>query len=429
MQTGPGKGDAARPAPEDAGAISGFTLAPGTTLVPTAFSEVGYNTNPSQAAASPKGSGFVRSGGGFNLTSVSKSTVASIDAGGSVLDYFSNPVLGDPVRYAGYARANVTYLVQPGVTVSTGGFIDYDGQSINKNQSSGANIELGYRDALVTGMVRGRFTDVQYFNNDRLPASPVLQSSAFNFNRSELSWSGLLGNSWLVAPYAQLTAARVDYTDQPSPASLNRSADDYYAKTGLRLTFSPTVTADAGWRFNQRNTDDHRVTSFNSNAFDGSLTWRPSPVFFVSAYTERYIGEPSTNPAVLADVRSYALKMTYLPVPGVTVNAAGGWQSVLDIGSGVHYQAPFAELRAAWDYNTHVQFYTAVRYQGYDIDWQSFQYDETRVVAGVRVIPDGQNLLRGESLDSLFARLSDYARPVVRSSRCPEDIPGLACLT
>ena len=101
VQTGPGKGDAASPASGDAAAITGFTLAPGTALVPTAFSEVGYDTNPSQTFAGQKGSGFVRSGGGFDLTTVTKSTVTTIDAGGSALDYFSNPLIGDPVRYAG----------------------------------------------------------------------------------------------------------------------------------------------------------------------------------------------------------------------------------------------------------------------------------------------------------------------------------------
>jgi hypothetical protein len=127
---------------------------------------------------------------------------------------------------------------------------------------------------------------------------------------------------------------------------------------------------------------------------------------------ERFIGEPSTNPAILSDVRSYSLKAVYVPVPGVAVNAAGGWQIVTDIGSGVHYDAPFADAQASWGYNNHVQFYTALHYQGYGLDRQSLTYNDFRLMTGVRIIPDGQELLPGESFESLFARLAGARRPL-----------------
>ncbi|MGO9546176.1 MAG: outer membrane beta-barrel protein [Rhodomicrobium sp.] len=404
----PGKANVADAAP----APIGFVLAPGVTFAPSAFSEVGYDSNPAQAIADPKDSAFIRSGAGFNLSSVSPRTVVTVSGGGSVLEYFNDAVFTDPVRYAGYTKANVTYLVQPGITVSSGAFIDYDGQSVDKNQTAGANTELGYRDDFVSSVLRARFLNVQYLNGPDVANSPLILSSAYNYNRSETTWTGLLGNSWRVAPYGEVSVARVDYTDQPDPAALDRSADDYHLKGGLRLTVSPALSADAGWRYNWRDTDDRRVTSFDSNSFDGSLTWRPSPFFFINAAVERYIGEPVTGLAVLADVRSYSMKVTYLPVPGVAVSATGGYQVVSDIGSGVHYHWDYAEAQAAWDYNDRVQFYTALRYQNYDIRWQNTGFDDVRVTAGMRIVPDGQGLLSGESLESLMGRLADGHRPI-----------------
>ncbi len=389
----------------------GFVAAPGITFVPSAFSEIGYDTNPNQTFSGQTGSGFVRSGAGFALTSVSKTTVATLNASGSMLDYFNDAVFDDPLRFAGSANGSLAYVVQPGVTVSSGAFINYDGQSINRNQTDGANVELGYRDALVASVVRAKFFDVQYLNSDVQVPSPIALTSTFNYNRTEVTWTGLLGTNWRVAPYTELSAAILDYTNQFDPALLNRDANDYHAKAGVRWTASPVLFADIGWRANLRDTEDSRVRSFNSNYFDGGLTWRPTPLFFLTASVERYIGEPSTLFAVLADVRSYSAKATYLPVPGVTVTAAGGLLVVKDIGSGVHYDAPFANAQVAWDYNNHVRFYTALQYQGYDLKWQFQDYNELRIMTGVRIIPDGQDILHGESLENLVARLANGHRP------------------
>ncbi len=397
-------------APETLPPTAGVVLAPGWSLQPLAFSELGYDSNPTLTFLNNKGSSFIRSGAGFDLTTSTPRTTATVSANGSVLDYFNDNVFPDPTRYAGSAKADVGYSIQPNLTASTGAFIDYDGQSAYKSQTDGAHATLGYRDGELASSLRARFSDVQYFDGKDAQGSPLSLGPSFNYNRSELTWAGLLGNSWRVSPYAEASGARVNYTDQPNPAQLNRSADDYDIKGGVRLALSPTVSADAGWRFNERDTDDRRVTSFSSNGFDGSLTWKPSPLFLFSASVERYIGEPSTDLAVLADVHSYQAKVTYVPVRAVSLSAAGGWLAVSDIGSGVHYQAPFADAQAAWDYNSHVEFYTALHYQNYAIQSQNVEFSDVRVMSGVRIIPDGQNLSQGESLDSLIARLGDARR-------------------
>ena len=389
----------------------GFVVAPGVTFVPSAFSEIGFDSNPNQSFSGQKGSGFTRSGAGFALNSVSQTTVAALTASGSMLDYFNGAVFDDPLRFAGSVKGNVTYLVQPGLTVSSGAFINYDGQSINMNQTGGANVELGYRDALVTSVVRARFSDVQYLDTNVFVPSPIALTSAFNYNRTEGTWVGLLGTNWRAAPYAEASAAAVYYTDQPAPALINRNADDYHAKAGVRWTASPVLSADIGWRVNWRDTEDRRVTSFNSNFFDGSLTWRPSPLFYMTVSVEGYIGEPSTFFGVLSDTRSFTAKATYLPVPGVTVTGAGGWLVVRDIGSDVHYDTPFANAQVAWGYNNHVQLYTALQYQAYDLQWQYQSYNDVRVMTGVRIVPDGQDLLHGESLEGLMARLAKARLP------------------
>jgi hypothetical protein len=388
----------------------GYVLAPGVSFVPQAFTEMGFDSNPNQTFFNHRGSGFIRSGASFNFSSVSQTTIANMFAAGSMLDYFNDTIFQDSLRFAGAAKANISYLVQPGATLSSGAFIDYDGQILNKIRSAGSNVELAYRDNLVASVIRGRFVDVEYLNNFGVP-SPLLLTSAFNFNRTGANWTGLVGASWFIQPYAEADAARVNYTDQPAPAIVNRNADDYHVKGGARFILSPELATDVGWRWNFRDTDDYRVRSYESNFFDGSLTWRPSPFFTFAASVERIIGEPSTAFAILSDIRSYNLKAAYAPIPGVSLTAGGGWQVATDIGSGVHYHSTFADGLIAWDYNNHVQFYTAGRYQNYELDWKNLEYNEVRFLAGVRITPDGQDLLSGESLESLLARLSNSRLP------------------
>ena len=129
-------------------APSGIALASGWTLLPLAFSELGYDSNPNLSLADTKGSGFLRTGAGFNLSFAGQGMATSFSASGSMLDYLNGAVSDELLRYAGSAKANGSYLVQQNMTVSSSAFIDYDGQSANKNQTSGANAELTYRDDL-----------------------------------------------------------------------------------------------------------------------------------------------------------------------------------------------------------------------------------------------------------------------------------------
>ena len=324
-------------------AAIGFELAPGMSFVPKAFSEIGFDTNPAQSLSAVKNSAFTRDGAGFNLTSVSPGMIASLNGAGSFTDYFNDAVFADARRYAGSANASVTHLVQPGATLLSGAFVNYDGESASKNQTDGANAELALGGGLLTSNFRLSFRQVEYLNGKGIADDPLILGSAFNYNRSEVAWLGLLGGNWTASPYADVSAARVDYTDQPAGSHVDRSADDYHAKAGVRLHLSPELTADIGWRVNVRDTEDHRVGSFDSNGFDGSLTWKPSPFFNFTAAAERSVGEPATTFAVLSDMRSYTLKAGYLPVPGVTVSAVAGWIEGRDIGSGVSYQ-----LTQAW---------------------------------------------------------------------------------
>jgi len=365
-------------------------LAPGVLFTPSAFTEIGYDSNPNQLFGG-QDSGYSRTGAGFRVRSISDGLVASLAANGSWISYFADDV-GDAERLSGSAQANVTYLLQPGWTVSAVGFVDRDSQSYNKSESDGGSVETGFSDKTVTVFARGRYSEVRYLNDGQFADTPLLLSSAFNSNRTEASWGGLYGNNSRVAFYAEGSAAQVDYTNQANTALINRDANDYSLKGGTRLTVSPTFQADLGWRFNWRSLQDTFVRDYDSNFFDGSFRWRPSPFFYLSSSVQRIIGEPSAVFGRLSDIRSYDVKLTFLPVQGVTLAVAAGRQLVNNIGADYRYHSTVVDGSLSYDYTNHVQLYTAVRYEDYSIDWKAQEYDRFRVLAGVRFIPDGNSL-------------------------------------
>jgi hypothetical protein len=398
----------AKEAPADA---PGWPLGAGAVFIPFAFGEVGYDSNLYQSATRREESGYIRSGAGFTLAANKADYAGKLQGSISGLSYFDQDVY-DPNRLGASVSGVFAYKVAPGWTVTPSGSFVYDAQSLTRSQVGSGGAELGYTGTNVASYLRGRYTDTQYLNSPASgAAAPFFLTSDYNYDRADVTWGVLYGASSRVLPYFEANAARVDYTNQPRNRVFNRDGNDYYVKGGLRMFITADLSVDAGWRANLRDTDDARFKSYDSNFVDASITWRASPFFLVSAAVERVIAEPTDDFSILADVKSYALKMTYLPVAGVGINLGGGWQQINQIGFGSSYHSTFVDAQVTWDYNTRVQFYTALRTQYYSADWQFSEFTATRIMAGIRVVPDGANLLNGESLGSLATRFGQARTP------------------
>lgn len=384
---------------EGTGAAStGITIVPGVIVTTTAFTEGGYDTNPDQSFDATA-AGYLRSGVGLGLTAIGEHSIANISASGSWLH------LGDEVaredRLNGAIEANVAYLLMPGVTISGGGLFEHDGLTLSEDETAGAFVELGYENKLLTGYVRGRFVDLSYLSESPAPTDappdmgPLFLSSAFDAQRSEVSTGLLIGNYEMIGLYGELNAAKVDYVEQPLEAMIDRDGDDYYAKTGIRVQFSRDLRGDFGWRWNRRELEDSLISEYNSNFVDASITWRPSPFFWVNSSIERTIGEASSPAGLLTDVRSFELKAGYQPIDGVGITVRGVRQLINEIGAEFTYQSTILDAEVTYNYSTHTQFYAGSRYEFLEEDKHDQDYDRFRIGAGVRVALDGHNPLRG----------------------------------
>jgi hypothetical protein len=79
----------------------------------------------------------------------------------------------------------------------------------------------------------------------------------------------------------------------------------------VRVTFDKTLTADIGYRFNQRHLEDAQISSHASSYFDGKLVWTPLDTVKLVLDVDRVLVEPSSAMALVGEQTTYALRATY----------------------------------------------------------------------------------------------------------------------
>jgi hypothetical protein len=388
----------------------GVSLAPGLVWTPSGFIEGGYDTNPDRYFEDDHDAAYMRTGAAMSLTAISKRTIARVNASGNWLGFAED--IDHNSRLSGNVNASITQQLAHGLTFTASGLLEHDASKYVASDLGGASTELGYRSDVFGAFVRGRFLDVRYANDFPLTTpqapenAPFYRSSAFNAQKSEISAGAILLPRLWASPYFEGGAGQIDYTKQPHPAALNRDGDDYYAKTGVRVVFSPNLRADVGWRWNERNLEDTTVSSFNSDFFDGSVTWTPSRFFAMTASIERTIGEPTTAFGRLSDLRTFELKANYRPVNGVSLTLGVQRQMSTDVGGDYYTRTTALDAGATYDYTKRVQLYTGLRYEYYEADWREMGGNRIKAMAGVRFIPDGRDMLKGGGFDRLAESLS-----------------------
>lgn len=417
---------------------AGITIVPGLVMTTSAFTEGGYDSNPNQSFTSTE-TGYLRSGVGLGLTGISERVIANVSASGSWL-HLGEDDFDRTDRFAGSVEANVAYLIMPGLTISGGGLFSHDGLSLAEDRTAGGFVELGYENRLLTGFVRGRFVDLKYISEAPVPSdaptdmAALFSSSAFDAQRREVSTGLLFGNNSPLGAYGELNAARVDYVEQPLEAVIDRDGDDYFAKAGIRVQFSGNLVGDFGWRWNRRDLEDPRLSQYESNFFDGSITWRPSPFFWVNSSLERTIGEASSPSGLLTDIRSFELKAGYQPIDGVGITVRGARQLINEIGGDLQYQSTILDGELTYNYSTHTQLYSGVRYEFVEEDRQDQDYDRFRIGAGVRMALDGNDPLRGVGavnpiMNARSMRLPSGAELTASVGYSWFDLPSMAMTT
>ena len=295
-------------------------------------------------------------------------------------------------RWEAGIAVNGIYSIAPGLALSAGGLLNQDEIDFISERIGGAYVEGTYQNKTITSFIRARYLDVAYLNDPQLPTGlpvsliPFFRGSAFDARRNEVSAGILYGNNKWLAPYAEFAAADVNYHRQPNEAVIDRDSEDYYGKGGLRITPSPFLQADIGWRWNWRELEDPGIRAYNSDYFDASLTWRPSPYFSLTGAIDRTIGEPSASFSRLADIKAYSLGLTYLPVERWSYKILAKRENIDEIGDVPLIRRRRLTSEVSYTISPFAQFYTNFYYEHVNEDRSDLSYDRYKMSLGTRFI-------------------------------------------
>ncbi|WP_170144411.1 outer membrane beta-barrel protein [Dichotomicrobium thermohalophilum] len=379
--------------PEQAREV-GIVLGPGIIVTPTAFTAAGYDSNPDKQF-DEEGSPVFLTGVGLNLTAVWDRTLVKFSGEGAWQHFTDDVDRAD--RLKGYLEGKIIHMLAPGLSLQAGGLFENDEFSFTEDRIAGAFTELGYQDSLFAAFLRGRFTDIQYLESGTVsPDVPeamksLYRTDSYDAQRTEAAAGVLVGTRNWFGLYGEGNVADVNYTNQELEDEVDRDADDMYAKTGVRIVFSPVLHGDFGWRWNYRELEDDVVDDFQSSYFDAALTWRPSQFFSLAASVERVIGEPSAAFSRLSDIKSFEIESTYRPLPGLQLSFRAVRQHIREIGDSFEYNSTELDALIAYNYSPRMQLYSEVRYEFFEQDLQDLDYERFRALAGVRVIVDGED--------------------------------------
>ncbi len=369
--------------------VTGYTVAPGIIVTPSGYAEVGHDSNPDESfdeIASP----YQEVGTTLSLTAIGSRAAGNVRASGSWLQLHDEMLRED--RWKAAIEANGVYSIAPGLSVSAGGVLSQDETEFFKNRVKGAYAEINYSDQRITSFVRANAIEVRYLNDPEIPDSaddslkPLFLRENLDVRSTGVTAGLLLGNNYWLAPYVEVGAANLDYFNQKDESLVDRDADDFHAKGGMRVTFSPALQADFGMRWNRRDLEDARFSEFDSNYFDFALRWTPWTYFSLSANIDRTIEEPSGLRGVLADTKTYGLRANYKPTDRTSLSVWGEYKDIEELGETLEYDARRGGAELSYDLTPSTQLYAGALLEYVEEEVRDPDYNRLRVGAGARVV-------------------------------------------
>jgi hypothetical protein len=369
--------------------VTGYTVAPGIIVTPSGYAEVGHDSNPDESF-DQIGSPYQEVGTTLSVTAIGSRAAGNVRASGSWLQLHDEMLRED--RWKAAIEANGVYSIAPGLSVSAGALLSQDETEFFKNRVKGAYAEINYSDRWITSFMRANAIEVRYLNDPEIPDSaddslkPLFLRENLDVRSTGVTAGLLLGNNYWLAPYVEVGAANLDYFNQKDESLVDRDADDFHAKGGVRVTFSPALQADFGMRWNRRDLEDARFSDFQSSYFDFALRWTPWRYFSLTANIDRTIEEPSGLRGVLADTKTYGLRANYKPTDRIRLSVWGEYKDIEELGETLEYDARRGGAELSYDLTRSIQLYAGALIEYVEEEVSDADYNRLRVGAGARVV-------------------------------------------
>lgn len=361
---------------------------PGTTVKYNTYieGEGGYDSNP-DSLFRQAGSPFERVEGSFKVTSTTATETYDFTLKGRDIQFND---LDDSNRWDAKATINGSLVVGQGQKLSLGTYYLRDFVALDKLEvvhSYGEYAVTGddYRVRLETRShiehnlgedVRG----LKQIQDD----FDVSRGAAFDYSRTDGRVSAIAMTKAMLQPFMIYNFGGLDYFNQASGASIDRSARDQFAIAGLRFEFDKTLRVDVGGRVNHRDFDDKAISTFTRGFVDINAHWQPTQAFKATLVIERFLREPTTSFGLADDVRSVALTAEYRIDPLWRINAAGYYDRVEAVGDDFRYNKYSTTMSLTYEPNKSYEIFVSGIAKWVTEEVSGESYTRFKIGSGVR---------------------------------------------
>ena len=365
----------------------GYKLMDGILVVPELRLETGYDSNHDQLfVEDSSGYGLVDGSLLFGYIQENKAVTLTFkgsydrlggldredrwDAGVSLDSYYR---LNDNWEYTGglfYLRDEVSYTQNE--TYSSYSQLDYTTRDLEAYFKSESYIlrYIGETEGLegISALDRAFFTD-----------------DSFNMRRHEISTGAVYRPHELVGIYSNGGFGISNYTDQPDESRLDRDANEFWLSGGFRLNLSPHLRAELGWRYNDRDIDDNRISGYDNNGFDAKVIWVPNGLLAVTYEADTFLAESAAAFSVVADVERHAITVALKPTARSTIDIYAAREVRKEIGSGLKYDEEKIAATYAYDVTATSQFYVTALFEKTEENLTLSDFERYRIGVGYRI--------------------------------------------
>jgi hypothetical protein len=293
-----------------------------------------------------------------------------------------------PERWDGGFLVDHYMKMSGGWKAHLGGFIERNEIENNRPMYAGAYMQFAKNAKTEDAFVRVRSLQTLYGRTEGEVVNAGFMSdvdASFNHTKTEAAVGMLVLKDRALAPFFEVSAARVEFTNQVNTALLNRNAYEVYGIAGVRLTINPKLRIDVGGRVNSRELEDTRVSHHTSAYFDGKIVWAPSEMVDIEFNIERKNTEASTAGALFTERTQADLQVTAKLNDKLKVRGEVGIAKLDQIGLNKSFEERYVEGRIGYQVSKRAELFAMAKAETVKDSETADVIDRVRVGAGVKV--------------------------------------------
>ena len=364
-------------------------------LTPYVEEDVGFASNPGQAAGGQKGSLFETTEGGFGLQSDwSRSDLHGSFKGGYT-DYFGAPA--DDAPYGSGTldgRLDVTrdlsFDAEGRFNVSTQTLTSLGVSSASATTSNplvttyGATLGAVQKFGLLTLGLHGSIDHTSY-QDATSGGAVVFPFSTDDYNDLGLKLRASYEISPAISPFVELGLDARRYDSGVDFAGFARNSNGVSGSAGATLAFTQQLTGEASLGYGERAYQDPRLPNMNSPLINASLIWSATPLTTVTGKAQTSLADTITPGASGSVQRAYTIDVAHALTRSFTLGVSAGYTSDDYVGVSQRDSTTTLGARAEYHVSRDVVVKASATHQQYESNLPNSNYISNVFLLGLRL--------------------------------------------